>query len=95
MPSENTLNINRRHFFNYATAATSLAATTSLFSQEATQADSIHWHNVRDWGVEGKGWKSDETENYFDRLPLRAKGVVRDAVWNLSRHSAGMLIVRN
>ena len=91
MPSENTLNINRRHFFNYATAATSLAATTSLFSQEATQADSIHWHNVRDWGVEGKGWKSDETENYFDRLPLRAKGVVRDAVWNLSRHSAGML----
>jgi lysophospholipase L1-like esterase len=41
--------------------------------------------------VEGKGWPEAETEKYFDRLPKRAKGVVRDAVWNLSRHSAGML----
>ena len=46
---------------------------------------------VRDWGVEGKGWPESETEKYYDRLPNRAKGKVRDAVWNLSRHSAGML----
>jgi lysophospholipase L1-like esterase len=46
------------------------------------------WHNVRDWGVEGRAF--DDTENYFDRLPARAKGVVREEVWNLSRHSTGM-----
>lgn len=49
----------------------------------------LQWHDVRDWGVEGKGWT--DTEKYFDRLPGRAKGQVRDAVWSLSRHSAGML----
>jgi len=47
------------------------------------------WHDVRDWGVEGRGWSA--TERYFDRLPATARGVVPDAVWNLSRHSAGML----
>lgn len=46
------------------------------------------WHDVRHWGVEGKGWT--DTEHYFDRLPARAAGVVRDVVWNLSRHSTGL-----
>ena len=50
--------------------------------------DGIAWYNVQDWGVEGKGW--EETEAYYDRLPAKAKGVVRDPVWNLSRHSAGI-----
>ena len=46
------------------------------------------WHDVQGWGIEGKGWT--DTEHYFDRLPTRANGVVRDVVWNLSRHSAGL-----
>lgn len=50
----------------------------------------LRWYNPEDWGVEGKGWQ--ETDRYYDRLPARAQGVVRDAVWNLSRHSAGMLV---
>lgn len=49
----------------------------------------LNWFDVQDWGVEGKGWAT--TEKYFDRLPARAKEQVRSAVWNLSRHSAGML----
>ena len=57
----------------------------------APQAEGITWHDVREWGVEGKGWGEAESANYYDRLPGRAKGHVRDAVWNLSRHSAGML----
>lgn len=48
------------------------------------------WHDVREWGVEGRGWS--DTERYFDRLPAEAKGVVRDEVWDLSRHSAGMAV---
>lgn len=52
--------------------------------------DNLVWHDVREWGVEGKGWPADETERFFDRLPARAKDVVRPPVWDLSRHSAGM-----
>ncbi|WP_372897218.1 SGNH/GDSL hydrolase N-terminal domain-containing protein, partial [Stieleria sp.] len=81
------IDYSRRRFLSL-TAAGVAAATTPL----ALAADSaeIQWHDVRDWGVEGRGF--DDTEKYFDRLPARAKGVVRDAVWNLSRHSAGMLV---
>ena len=52
--------------------------------------DGLAWYDVRQWGVEGRGWP--ETERYFDRLPAKAKGKVRDAVWGLSRHSAGMAV---
>jgi len=45
---------------------------------------------VQQWGVEGKGWQ--DTERYFDRLPQKAKDVVRSPVWSLSHHSAGMLV---
>ena len=49
------------------------------------------WHNVQEWGVEGKGWTDlADTKHYFDRLPARADGVVREVVWNLSRHSTGL-----
>ena len=50
--------------------------------------DDVVWHDVRDWGVEGRGF--DETASYFDRLPARAKDVVRKEVWQLSRDSTGM-----
>src|SRR5690606_39974797 len=29
---------------------------------------------------------------YYDRLPAESEGKVRDAVWGLSRHSAGLMI---
>jgi lysophospholipase L1-like esterase len=48
----------------------------------------VDWHDVREWGVEGKAF--NDTESYFDRLPARAKGVVRHEVWNLSHHTTGM-----
>jgi hypothetical protein len=50
----------------------------------------VQWHDVRDWGVEGRAF--DDTESYFDRLPARAKGVVRKDVWDLSRHSTSMSV---
>ena len=55
---------------------------------EELKPEDLAWYDVREWGIEGKGW--EETESYFDRLPARANGVVRQAVWDLSRHSAGM-----
>lgn len=52
-------------------------------------APELRWHDPRDWGVEGRGWS--DTARYYDRLPARAERRVRQAVWDLSRHSAGML----
>jgi hypothetical protein len=46
------------------------------------------WFDVAEIGVEGKGWA--ETLADYDRLPARARGVVRDVIWDLSRHPTGM-----
>ena len=51
----------------------------------------ITWRDVTQWGVEGRGWEDRERERWFDRFPAKAKGKVTDHVWNLSRHSAGMM----
>ncbi len=50
--------------------------------------DSITWHTVSDWGVEGRGWT--DVKRFYDRLPAKAEAMVRDKVWDLSRHSSGM-----
>jgi len=86
--------LNRRQFVAFSAAA--FAATGGARAGWAAEAgaakpnveDGLAWHDVRAWGVEGRGWS--ETERYFDRLPSKAKGVVRGPVWSLSRHSAGM-----
>jgi lysophospholipase L1-like esterase len=54
------------------------------------KGDGLQWADARQWPIEGKGWT--ETERVFDRLPAKAKASVRKAVWNLSRHSAGMAV---
>lgn len=70
-----------------AASSTALLAMPSLAF--ARSADT-QWRDVRDWGVEGRGWS--DTVRYFDRLPGRAEASVREPVWNLSRHSAGMCV---
>ena len=77
----------RRAFLQSSVASAGLLLTSppTILAQD-TELD---WYNVQDWGVEGKGFV--ECERYFDRLPAVAKAEVRDAVWSLSRHSAGML----
>jgi len=56
-----------------------------------TQAgDAALWYDIRELGVEGRGWS--DTATPYDRLPARAKGVVRDGVWGLSRDSAGLYV---
>jgi len=48
------------------------------------------WYDAEGLTVEGKGFA--DTARFYDRLPARAEGVVRGAVWSLSRHSAGMCV---
>ena len=50
-------------------------------------AAELRWLDVRDLGVEGRGWTN--TESFFDRLPASAKGKVPESVWGLGHHSAG------
>ena len=79
--------ISRRHFLKTSVASASLLAAPSFVTGRKA---ALTWHDVRDWGIEGKGWTN--TKRYFDRLPSKAEGVVREPVWNLSRHSAGMTV---
>ncbi|MDC0295303.1 SGNH/GDSL hydrolase family protein [bacterium] len=85
------LNIQRRDFLAASASSLALASSHAFAAQIKESATTTSWHDVKDWGVEGKGWAADQTDNFYDRLPNRAKGTVREAVWNLSRHSAGML----
>lgn len=52
----------------------------------------MHWHDVSSLGVSGRAWAGPTLAHPFDRLPARAEGVVPDAVWELSRQSAGMWV---
>jgi hypothetical protein len=62
------------------------------YSIPALAQEDIGWHNVTQWGVEGRGWGDQERRRWFDRFPSKAEGTVTSAVWNLSRHSAGMMV---
>jgi len=68
-----------------------LLAWIPLFSATA-QTDSVPWHwvNAESLTVAGQGWR--DTQLPFDRLPAKAEALVRPAVWNLSRNTAGVCI---
>lgn len=79
----------RRQFITrFSQASLGLALAPSLVFTHRFLEEELDWYKVEDWGVEGKGW--EDTLRYYDRLPGRAQGLVRDKVWDLSRHSAGM-----
>ena len=58
------------------------------------QEENIKWWNPADNDfkvIEGQAWPN-EVAAFYDRLPATAEAVVRQPVWNLSRHSAGLII---
>ncbi|WP_339793205.1 SGNH/GDSL hydrolase family protein [uncultured Imperialibacter sp.] len=61
------------------------------FSQEKSL---LKWWNPAEHAfsvIEGQAW-AGETKAPYDRLPARAEGKVPPAVWNLSQHSAGLMV---
>lgn len=48
------------------------------------------WFNALQLSLEGQGWS--DTEKPYDRLPARAKEVVREPVWSLSQTTTGMRV---
>lgn len=59
-------------------------------AQDAQAPPAIQWHDVTEWGIQGRGYADVAAD--FDRLPARAQSVVRDKVWDLSRHTTGMAV---
>jgi len=57
---------------------------------QATNSATVKWIDARELTIEGKGWT--DTAEFYDRLPARAKEIVRGPVWSLSRDSAGMAV---
>ena len=76
-------------FFLSSPAAAQLSPLDPAQARPDTSGK-ILWYDVQLLGVEGKGW--DDTESYYDRLPARAKDLVREPVWNLSRNSSGLCV---
>ncbi len=50
------------------------------------------WYDARTLTIEGRGWPESQLESPYDRLPAKAKKMVRAPVWNLSHHSAGICV---
>lgn len=61
-------------------------------AEKAEADDGLVWHDTTEWGVEGRILPEVERQRWFDRLPSNAEGKVTKAVWNLSRHSSGMMV---
>lgn len=60
----------------------------------AQQAPTLIWHDPAKESasvIEGQFWWK-QTENDYDRLPAKAKPLVREAVWNLGHNAAGEYI---
>lgn len=74
-----------------ATILTCVAGWSISFAGAEEKAPTYTWHDVSEWGVEGQGWAPGDLKSRYDRLPAKAEGIVRGAVWNLSRDSSGIL----
>lgn len=78
--------------FNAAIACFLLVFVTQIAG--AQTADPMVWWNPAQSTfpvLEGQAWPG-EVKHYYDRLPARAESLVREPVWGLSQHSAGLYL---
>ncbi|MEP6538973.1 MAG: SGNH/GDSL hydrolase family protein [Bryobacteraceae bacterium] len=61
-----------------------------LLAQTPAAPPELDWHDAKKFTVEGLGFT--DLKSPYDRLPARAENVVRQAVWDLSRDSSGVLV---
>lgn len=77
-------------------AASMLVATAAAVQppsqKSAKEEDGLAWHDARKLTIEGRGWPEKDLKAPFDRLPAKAEGQVRSAVWGLSHDSAGICV---
>jgi hypothetical protein len=73
----------------FAQAAAPVATTPAPTTPAPPKLD---WHDVTEWGVEGRPWTDLPRKRWFQRLPDAAEGKVTPNVWGLSQDSAGMMV---
>lgn len=78
----------RRSFLGYCSAT--VVAARMQRGGPSFVGDGLKWFDVADFPIHGRAFV--DRKSPFDRLPLRAEGVVRKEVWELSRDSAGMCV---
>lgn len=71
-------------------AAADSAVVVDATKSKRDDATKLDWYDARAIGLEGQAFS--DVKAPYDRLPARAEGKVRDAVWNLSRNSAGLCV---
>jgi hypothetical protein len=76
-------------FFASTVAAGTGGILNSTLTPSRSEGSNL-WFDIRQLNVEGRGW--NDTKAFYDRLPARAEGLVRQPVWELSRNSAGMCV---
>ncbi len=77
------------------TLLTTVLLSHPLLSQDQKpkppQAPETSWVDLSDYEIDGQGWDPVELESRYDRFPERAKRIVTDKVWALSKQSAGFV----
>jgi GDSL-like Lipase/Acylhydrolase family/N-terminus of Esterase_SGNH_hydro-type len=67
-----------------------LVGSPLLAQQTPAPEPELDWHDAKSLTIEGLGYR--ELKSPYDRLPARAENVVRQAVWDLSRDSSGVVV---
>ncbi|SKB85905.1 SGNH/GDSL hydrolase family protein [Daejeonella lutea] len=62
----------------------------SIAQEAPAKKDNSKYYGKESFLIEGTGIPESEKESPYDRLPLASKGKVRQAVWDLSKNSAGL-----
>lgn len=70
-------------------ALAALSLPSKIFPEILPLPDTV-WHDAKNLTIEGRGWGNSEMEMFYDRLPAKAKQMVRPPVWDLARNSAGL-----
>ncbi len=78
--------------YGHAQEAPATATLDPAMDVNCKAAEGLQWHDVTQWGVEGRILPDQERANWFDRLPSSAEKSVTSNVWNLSRDSTGMMV---
>ena len=73
-------------------AASEIGKLDPEMAERKQANDGLAWYDVTKSEIEGRILPDQSRARWFDRLPESAEGKVTSAVWNLSRHSAGMMV---
>ncbi len=60
--------------------------------EKKAKIQAVKYYDHKHFHVEGTAFNYSVKENLYDRLPASYKSKVREAVWNLSKHSAGISV---